>query len=221
MTATDDDPVGDHAYFLAIEEVFIRLRGAPLLLSPTDWQIARGWHRAGIPLDLVSATLEELFRERAETGKRGAVRSFKYCQSAVERAWVARQELAAPGARGDQVEMDVGARLLNLAAALPVSLADRERWYRQILEVEGGIQDVEHELSLLDRQVMEALRSGITPEETAKIERDVEKVLARLETRLPVDERPAVRNRLFDQAIRRQAGLPLLSLFSPEAQTSK
>lgn len=117
--------------------------------------------------------------------------------------------------------MDVGARLLNLAAALPVSLADRERWYRQILEVEGGIQDVEHELSLLDRQVMEALRSGITPEETAKIERDVEKVLARLETRLPVDERPAVRNRLFDQAIRRQAGLPLLSLFSPEAQTSK
>ena len=48
-----------------------------------------------------------------------------------------------------------------------------------------------------------------------------EEVLARLETRLPADERPAVRDRLFDQAVRRQAGLPVLSLFSLEAQTTK
>jgi hypothetical protein len=219
MTATDDNSASDHAYFRAIEEVFIRLRGAPLLLSPTDWQIARDWHRAGIPLDLVCATLEELFRKRAEAGKRGSVRSLKYCRSAVEQAWGQQQELAAPGARSELVELDVGARLLSLAAALPESLPERDRLYRQILELEGGIQDIEHELSLLDRQVMEGLRSGITPEATAEIERGVEEVLARLETRLPADELPAVRDRLFDQAVRRQAGLPVLSLFSPEAQT--
>jgi hypothetical protein len=221
MTATDDNSASDHAYFRAIEEVFIRLRGAPLLLSPTDWQIARDWHRAGIPLELVCTTLEELFRQRAEAGKRGSVRSLKYCQSAVKQSWLARQELAAPAARGDQVEMDIETRLLNLAAALPGSLPERDRLYRQIRELEGGVQDVEHELSLLDRQVMEALRSGITPEATAKIERGVEEVLARLETRLPADERPAVRERLFDQAVRRRAGLPVLSLFSPEAQTTE
>ena len=221
MTATDDISASDHAYFRAIEEVFIRLRGAPLLLSPTDWQIARDWHRAGIPLDLVCATLEELFHQRAEAGKRGSVRSLKYCRSAVEQAWVARQELAAPAARGDEVEMDIEVRLLNLAAALPESLPERDRLYQQIRQLEGGVQDVEHELSLLDRRVMEALRSEITPEATAEIESGVEKVLARLETRLPVDERPAVRERLIDQALRRQSGLPVLSLFSPEAQTSK
>ena len=171
MTATDDNSAADHAYFRAIEEVFIRLRGAPLLLSPTDWQIARGWHRTGIPLDVVCSTLEELFRQRAEAGKQSTVRSLKYCQSAVERAWAARQELAAPAARGERVEMDIGARLLSLATALPDSLPGRDRLHREILELEGGMQDVEHELSVLDRKVMEELRAGITPESTAEIER--------------------------------------------------
>jgi hypothetical protein len=221
MTATDDKSASDHAYFRAIEEVFIRLRGAPLLLSPTDWQIARDWHRAGIPLDLVCATLEELFRKRAETGKRGSVRSLKYCRSAVERAWTQQQELVAPAARGELVELDVGARLLSMAAALPESLPGQAELRRRIGELKGGVEEVEHQLSLLDRQVMEALRSGITPEATAEIERHVEEVLARLETRLPADERPAVRDRLFDLAVRRQAGLPVLSLFSLEAQTTK
>ncbi len=220
MTATDDNSASDHAYFRAIEEVFIRLRGAPLLLSPTDWQIARDWHRAGIPLDLVCATLEEIFRQRAEAGKRGSVRSLKYCRSAVEQAWTRQQELAAPAARGELVELDVGARLLSLAAALPGSLPGQAQLRRRIGELKGGVEEVEHQLSLLDRQVMGALRSGITPEASAEIERDVEEALARLETRLPADERPAVRDRLFDQAVRRRAGLPVLSLFSREAQTT-
>ncbi len=221
MTATDDNSASDHAYFRAIEEVFIRLRGAPLLLSPTDWQIARDWHRAGIPLDLVCGTLEEVFRQRAEAGKRGSVRSLKYCRSAVEQAWTRQQELAAPAARGELVELDVGTRLLSLAAALPGSLPGQTQLRRRIGELKGGVEEVEHQLSLLDRQLMEALRSGITPEATAEIERDVEAALARLETRLPADERPAVGDRLFEQAVRRRAGLPVLSLFSPEAQTTK
>ena len=220
MTATDDNSASDHAYFRAIEEVFIRLRGAPLLLSPADWQIARDWHRAGIPLDLVCATLEEIFRQRAEAGKRRSVRSLKYCRSAVEQAWTRQQELGAPAARSELVELDVGARLLSLAAALPGSLPGQAQLRRRIGELKGGVEEVEHQLSLLDRQVMGALRSGITPEVSAEIERDVEEALARLETRLPADERPAVRDRLFDQAVRRRAGLPVLSLFSPEAQTT-
>ena len=37
MIGTDDDPeAGDRLYFEAIEEVFIRLRKAPLLLSPAN-----------------------------------------------------------------------------------------------------------------------------------------------------------------------------------------
>lgn len=218
MTATDDASAGDHAYFRAIEEVFIRLRGAPLLLSPADWQVARKWHRAGIPLDLVCATLEEVFRKRDESGKHGSVSSLKYCHRAVEEAWAVWKELAAPAAHGGPVEMDIGTRLSGLAAALPESLHDRDRLGQQILALEGGVQDVEHELTILDRRMMESWLSTMTPEVTSEIEREVDGVLARLETRLPTDERPGVRERLFEQAARRRAGLPVLSLFSPEAQ---
>ena len=49
----DSEAEADQAYFQAIEETFVRLRGAPLLLSPADWQVARRWHRDGVPLPLV------------------------------------------------------------------------------------------------------------------------------------------------------------------------
>ena len=74
----------DHAYFQAVEEIFVRLRGAPLLLSPKDWHVARRWHREGIPLDLVARVLEEVFAKRKERGTRGKMSSLRYCAPAVE-----------------------------------------------------------------------------------------------------------------------------------------
>ena len=79
--------MNDHAYFRAIEDHFIRLRGAPLLLSPADWQIAREWHREGIPLDLVLGALDEVFERRAERGSERPIQSLRYCSSAVAAAW--------------------------------------------------------------------------------------------------------------------------------------
>ncbi|HQN38153.1 MAG TPA: hypothetical protein PLQ31_01300, partial [Thermoanaerobaculia bacterium] len=52
--ASEGEPSAeDHAFFQAIEERFVALRGAATLLSPADWQLARAWHRAGIPLAAV------------------------------------------------------------------------------------------------------------------------------------------------------------------------
>ena len=58
----------DVAYFRAVEDAFVRLRGAPLLLSPEDFQVALRWRREGVPLSLVEATLEEVFAKRRERG---------------------------------------------------------------------------------------------------------------------------------------------------------
>ena len=70
--AAGDGPASEaHEYFRVIEEVFIRLRGAPLLLSPADWQLANEWHRAGIPLEVVCDAVQKVFVRRRE---RGAVR---------------------------------------------------------------------------------------------------------------------------------------------------
>src|SRR5260370_29815130 len=59
--ATEPDGFEDHAYFLAIEDHFVRLRGAPLLLSPADWHAARRWHQQGIPLELVRRAPRQVF----------------------------------------------------------------------------------------------------------------------------------------------------------------
>ena len=61
MSGTDSGDLPGDEYFRAIETAFIGLRGAPLLLSPTDWQTAREWYRQGIPLEVVCDVLESVF----------------------------------------------------------------------------------------------------------------------------------------------------------------
>ncbi|MGD2114214.1 MAG: hypothetical protein PVG07_04115 [Acidobacteriota bacterium] len=135
----DPDGLSDHAYFQAIEGVFVELRGAPLLLSPKDWQTARDWHREGIPLDLVLRTLEEVFERRRERGEDSAVGSLRYCNRAVRAAWKRVRELTevaagqpgggaagrSPGSSADPA-LDLPARLDALARALPEDLPGRE-----------------------------------------------------------------------------------------------
>ena len=55
------DSSPEQLYFLAIEKVFVELRGSPLYLSPKDWKIARGWYDGGIPIEWVERTLREIF----------------------------------------------------------------------------------------------------------------------------------------------------------------
>jgi hypothetical protein len=215
MTMDEDS---DHAYFQAIEEMFVELRGAPLLLSPADWQVARRWHQDGVPLDLVKRTLEEVFAKRKERGAKGKISSLRYCAPAVEASWIDLRELTAPGERAEAPVFEVRPRLVALAAALPVSLPDRESVAHRIANLEGDPQQVEHHLSTLDREMLDAAMDGLDAEARAEIGVAVEKTLATLGGRLPAEEVERSRDRLARQTLRRRLGLPVLSLFSPEAE---
>ena len=60
-------------YYRAIEEEFVRRRGAALLLSPRDWTLIGTWHEAGIPLRIVLqgiASVFDAFERRAPAGRR-------------------------------------------------------------------------------------------------------------------------------------------------------
>ena len=83
-------------YFQVLEEAFIRLRGAPLLLSPADWQVAQRWRGLGIPLDFAIAGMTEVFARRRERGSEDRVSSLRYCARAVERGWRKAEEPAGP-----------------------------------------------------------------------------------------------------------------------------
>ena len=202
-----------HAYFQAVEEIFVALRGAPLLLSPADWQVARRWHREGVPLDLVRSTLEEVFAKRKERGAKGRISSLRYCAPAVEAAWADLHELTAPARRAEAPAFEVAPRLAALAASLSgQALAAR------ITSLSGDPQEVEEHLAALDRQMLDQAWEGLDGEARSEVETAVEKTLASLAGRLPAGELASSRERLVRQTLRRKLGLPVLSLFSPEAQ---
>lgn len=208
----------DHAYFQAIEEMFVGLRGAPLLLSPADWQVARRWHRAGIPLELVRRTLEEVFARRRERGAKGRIQSLRYCAPAVEAAWEEIQELTAPGRRTEAPPLDVAARLAALARALPAEIPRREWFVEQLTSLSGESHEVEDRLARLDAELMKEAAAGLDEERRRELEEAVERTLQPLAGRLPRPELAMARERLFRQHLRRRLGLPVLSLFAPEAE---
>jgi hypothetical protein len=220
MSATGpEEPEGsDHAYFQAVEEIFVALRGSPLLLSPADWQVARRWHREGVPLDLVRRTLEEVFAKRRERGAKGKISSLRYCAPAIDAAWAELRELTAPGHRAEASKFEVPPRLAALAAALPPAFAARDAFAARLTALDGDSQAVEQHLSALDREMLDAALAGLDEAGREEIDAAVEKTLAALAGRLPADELERSYERLTRQILRRRLGLPVLSLFSPEAE---
>jgi hypothetical protein len=69
--------------------------------------------------------------------------------------------------------------------------------------------------------MLDAAAAGLTGEDRTEIGAAVEKTLTLLRGRLPADELETSRDRLFRQTLRRRLGLPVLSLFSPEAEPKK
>ncbi len=207
----------DHAFFEAIEEIFVRLRGAPLLLSPADYQVAKRWHQEGVPLDLVRRTLEEVFAKRKERGTKGKISSLRYCAPAVEAVWADLREMTAPGVRSEAPDLDLAGRLRNLAASLPEALPGRDGWISRLANLDGDPQSIEHHLSDLDREMVETVLAALDGDARSDIDAAVEKTLGALVGRLPAEEIERSRERLVSQVLRRRLGLPVLSLFSPEA----
>ena len=236
MTDQGNDGLEDHAYFLAIEDHFVRLRGAPLLLSPADWQVARRWHRQGIPLELVRRALEEVFARRRERGAKGRISSLRYCAPAVEAAWTERSELTAPGSRVAAEAFDAASRLAALAAALPHIGGGRAgpggrgglpdapglAGLRTELAALAGAgldpQAIEERLAELDRRTLDGALAALAPEDRAALDATLDRAIGAVAGRLAAAEIEHARGRLARQVLRERLGLPMLSLFSPEAR---
>jgi hypothetical protein len=220
MNATDPGTsAGEaHAYFQAIEETFVRLRGAPLLLSPADWRVASGWHTRAIPLEVVRRVLEEVFERRRQRGTRGRISSLRYCAPAVEAAWQEISRLAAAGLTATAAPFEVAPRLAALGGALPADLPQRQEWAERINSLAGSAEEVEQALARLDRELLEKLAAAEGAEDGERASRSLEAALARLGERLPAEELTLARERLARQLLRQRWGLPVLALFSPEAE---
>jgi hypothetical protein len=219
MSSTGEPEAGsaeDQAYFRALEEKLVELRGSTTLLSPADWQVAAEWRRRGIPLELVGAVMAELaLRQRARRSKRG-FSSLRYFRAAVEAAWQEQLELGAGSVAprfdpGPPVEK----RLEALAAALPPGTPSTVR--DEIRRLTGALEEVESALVELDRRLLESIERGLAPDARTRVARRVEAAAHGFAGALPDTELASLRQRLRAQALRAEAGVPLLSLFAAEA----
>ncbi len=212
----------DQAYFRAIEEIFARHRAVPLLLSPADWKVAQGWFEAEVPFDLIDRVFAEVLGRRQERGAKGRVSSLRYFAPAVEAAWQEIRDLAAIGETMPAPALDLPARLAALGGALDRTVAaaagEIAARVRALSSPAAYAETVERQLAALDAEMLERTDRAFGAEDLAAVSGEVEKSLKKLAGRLPAAEIENARERLRRQAVRRRAGLPLLSLFSPDAE---
>lgn len=221
MSATDSNDNLERDYFAAIEETFVRLRGTPFLLSPADYQLAKDWYRRRIPISLVLSTLEEVFARRRARGTAVRIQSLGYCAEAVERAWQEQVQLAAVDRRAPTHAIDVAGRLEALAAALPADLPGRAELTAEMRRLSGGAEEVEEALAAIDERLMTGLEAGLAAADSEELAMAADRALKDLRHRLDPRDRADARSRLRRQALRRRLGLPVLSLFAPEARSSR
>ena len=191
----------------------MKLRGAPLLVSPADYQIAKRWHADGVPLSLVVATMDEVFAKRRARGAKDRINGIRYCARAVDAAWAEVRELRGPARREAASEPPVAERLAELAAALPEGLADRAAWQGRLVALGGPAAAVEADLRAVEDELLAAVEAALELAERERLDAEVEAILDGLRERFPGGELEALRGRLRRQRLRRLVELPVLTLF--------
>jgi hypothetical protein len=89
------------------------------------------------------------------------------------------------------------------------------------LEASAAEGAVEERLMALDEEALDRAEDLLDEAAAAALDEDLSGALARLRTRLPAVELEAARQRLRRDLLRRRFALPLLSLFSPAAESSE
>lgn len=222
MSGPEDDPsrLDDHTYFRAVEDLFLALRARATLVPPGDYRIARRWNELGIPVSLIERVVAEVLAKRQARGNTDPI-GFRYVRRWVERAWDAEQQLQAPAAPVPMPGVDVTTRLARLAEALPAGLAGRQDWKRRIEALDGPDPEVvERALTGLDSELLHAVLSGQTADDREAFDRSLARAIGRLAERLPDAELARASDALREQRLRSHHGLPVLSLFAPEAEGS-
>ncbi len=234
------DRVAPGEYFRAIEEEFVRRRGATLLLSPKDWALIGEWREAGIPLRLVLqaiANVFDAFERRAPRGRR--VNSLSYCSQEVLALHALYRSLRGaesgrPAARtGAEEERRAVARHLGrllrvvreamagasesgldgLVAAMARVAADLKRLRAEARTGGHAPQGLEAVLRRLDEALLDAGSAALSEEDLRATKAEVAQALASASARMSSEAIEATRRALLGHHLRRRLRLPRLTLF--------
>jgi len=230
MTSQAADDAPEKTYFASIEEEFVRLRGAPLVLSPADWHLAATWQRQGVPLSVVLAAIRQVMETAASRGRRKPVLSLSYCRHEVEAEFGRYLEATA----GD------GAHAPSATGPSPAERlehkADRlERTCRQIPEMgdaaaaavaslrtaatdlQSGVrrpEEIEQQLLAHERELLDHLEAGLPTEDHDSLQQACRERLEPYRRRMAEDAYQSTLRHACDTALRRKYNLPRLSLLT-------
>ena len=213
----------DRAYYEAAEAAFIRRRGTPFLLSPSDFGLLKEWRALGVPLEAVEAGIDDAFTRREERNALGRVNALSYCRDAVLEAWERRSETArGKGGSGGGPEPDVKAALADLARRLEDTRARRPDLAAPLvsalrslsrLEASGkSAAEIEDALARLDRRLAKELAAALPEAERAKLEDEIGRLLSGAGTRMDPATLQKTAKALTRRAVRERLDLPRLSL---------
>jgi len=220
----------DREFYAAAEAAFIRRRGTPFLLSPTDFALLKQWRALGVPLAAVEAGIDDAFTRREERSAVGRVNSLSYCRDAVLEAWERHAEAArgrgASTAAGS-AETDAAATLAALEALaarleesrrarpdLEAPLASALRSLERLSRSGKRPEEVEGSLARLDRRLAGELYAAFPEPERAALDRQIDGLLKGAGAGERMDPATAEKTRkaLARRTVRELLGLPRLSL---------
>ena len=219
MSETEED----RAWYEAVEAAFIRRRGTPFLLSPSDFALLKQWRVLGVPLEAVEIGIDEAFGRREERKALGRVNSLSYCRDAVLEAWERRAETArGKGSTSGGPEPDAKAALANLAERLDAARTRRpdlsaplESALRSLSRLEASgksSEDIEASLARLDRRLARELAEALPEGERSDLDAEVARLLAGAGARMDPPTLEKTTRALTRRAVRERLELPRLSL---------
>jgi len=227
------------AYYRAVEEEFVRRRGAAMLLSPRDWSLIGEWKEADVPLRVVLQAINNIFdafERRAPAGRR--INSLSYCKQEVLALHDLYRTLRAVEAGRPQGPDEAAGRaaavrhLGRLARQIRVSMtgaseARRDRLVASLARVGAELKHVRKEirdgvlepraledrLRGLDEELIQAVRASLPAEEVASLEERAARTLGSSGGRMSAEARERTRLAHEARLLREAAGLPRLTLF--------
>ena len=219
MSETEED----RAFYAAAEAAFIRRRGTPFLLSPTDFALLKQWRALGVPLEAVESGIEDAFTRREERSAIGRVNSLSYCRDAVLEAWERRAQTArGKGSNLAGPEPDARAALEELARRLEEARRSRpdldaplSSALRSLARLEKSgkrPEEIESSLARLDRRLAGELYEALGEPERAELDRQVAALLSGAGDRMDSTTAEKTRRALSRREVRERLALPRLSL---------
>lgn len=191
------------AYVAAVERQLGRYLGREHVLSPPDFQLARAWHSAGLPLATLLAGVDAAFS--AGFGPR----SLQACRRFVERSWRAqlagRQPAGAAFAPREPPLAELVARLEALVAEGRQAFAPCAREARALLAARE-VPEPAGRMEALRQAVASAARTALEPDQELAARREALRALRR-HAGLPEPEREAALERHVTRRALQRLGL--------------